>query len=88
LGKDDFLEEQPLPDLKTSEETILKIAKKIKLARQLERFKCPFGGCSHCRPMEKIILGEGDFVGTDEISRDTYVLSSSFSEEEMEAEVI
>lgn len=66
--------EQKLPDLKKAEEKILKIAKEIKLARALERFVCPSNGCRSCKPMEKIISGEGEFVGVDEIRRDIYIL--------------
>ncbi|MBT7483824.1 PD-(D/E)XK nuclease family protein [Candidatus Peregrinibacteria bacterium] len=66
--------EQKLPDIKKANEKILKIAKEIKLARTLERFKCPNDGCRACKPMEKIIKGEGEFVGVDEIRRDIYIL--------------
>ncbi|MEA3355385.1 MAG: PD-(D/E)XK nuclease family protein [Patescibacteria group bacterium] len=66
--------EQKLPNIKKAKEKILKIAKEIKLARQLERFKCPTNGCRACKQMKRIINGEGKLVGVDNIRRDVYIL--------------
>ena len=76
LNKNDELTKKELPDLKKSEEKILKIAKQMKLARQLEHFKCPNGdeGCRGCRPYEMILNGEAEWVGNDEFKADVYVL--------------
>jgi ATP-dependent helicase/DNAse subunit B len=74
LEKGPDLTSKSLPDLKDSKEKILKIAKKIKLARQLEKYDCPKKGCFYCSPMEKILNGEAEFVGIDELKRDTYVI--------------
>lgn len=67
--------EQKLPDAKKAKEKILKVAKEIKLARQLERFKCPHNGCRACESFEAIINGEAELVGTDDINRDIYVFN-------------
>ncbi|MCX6816903.1 MAG: PD-(D/E)XK nuclease family protein [Candidatus Beckwithbacteria bacterium] len=67
--------ERKLPDIDKAREKILKIAKEMKLARQLNRFKCPTNGCRECKPMEAIINGEGEFVGKDEIGRSVYILT-------------
>jgi len=55
---------------------VLQVAKKIKLARQLEHFKCPQGekGCFACKPLEKIIKGEAIKVGESEYNQDLYVI--------------
>lgn len=76
LATDDELEVKELPVLEEAESQILQIAKKIKLARQLQHFKCPHGadGCPACRPLEKIIRGEAKFVGESEYRQDVYVL--------------
>ena len=66
--------EQKLKDLESAEEKILKIAKEMKLARQLKRFKCPQGGCRNCLPMERILQGEGELVGIDGMDREVYIL--------------
>jgi len=81
LGLDEIVE-KILPDLTEAHEQILKIAKEIKLARQLERFKCPHGaeGCFACRPMEKILRGEAEFVGENEYRQDVYVIERSIKE--------
>ncbi len=74
--------EKTLPDLATAHAQILKIAKEMKLARQLERFKCPHGeaGCFACRPFEKIIQGKAEFVGENDYHQDIYVLERSKKE--------
>jgi hypothetical protein len=80
--------EKPLPNLKKSQEKILAMAKQIKLARQLERFKCSHkNGCSACQPFEKILRGEAEFVGIDELRSDIYVLDKT-DEERKKASII
>lgn len=75
------LEEKKLPNLEESHEKILRIGKQIKLARQFERFKCPHNGCPACKPFEKILNNEAEFVGSDEYRADVYILNQSKSEE-------
>ncbi|MFZ2200023.1 MAG: PD-(D/E)XK nuclease family protein [Microgenomates group bacterium] len=74
IGRDDLPVSKSLPDLDKSKELVLKIGKEIKLARSLERFKCPEGesGCKHCLPLEKILRGESVFVGTGDYGTDLY----------------
>ncbi len=73
----DELVDKALPDLQTSQDHILKIAKHIKLARALERFICPGGeeGCRYCKPFEAILRGEAECVGTDAMKRDVYIMN-------------
>ncbi len=74
LSRNDLPIEKKLPDLAKSKELVMKIGKEIKLARQLERFKCPSGdsGCKHCLPLEKILLGDCTFVGIGDYKTDLY----------------
>jgi len=74
IDRDSKPVEQKLKDLESAEEKILKIAKEMKLARQLNRFKCPQGGCRNCLPMERILQGEGELVGIDGMDREVYIL--------------
>jgi ATP-dependent helicase/DNAse subunit B len=76
VANDDEPVERPLPDAEESRKQVLTIAKKIKLARQLESFKCPEGenGCRYCSPFERILDGQGSKIGTDDIGRDIYIL--------------
>lgn len=75
LRKDNSPVEQILPDFDKAQEDILKIAKDIKLARQLERFKCPKdSGCRSCIPMEAIVQGDAEFVGLNDFGQDIYIL--------------
>jgi ATP-dependent helicase/DNAse subunit B len=62
-----------LPDLKTAHERVLNIAERIKLARQIEHFKCPKEGCQYCLPYEQIVKGKGEKVNVNEY-QDIYVL--------------
>ncbi len=81
LGLDRIVEKS-LPDLESAHEQILKIAKEMKLARQLERFKCPHGeaGCFACKPFEQILRGEAEFVGENDYHQDIYVLKRNKTE--------
>jgi ATP-dependent helicase/DNAse subunit B len=76
LETDDTLTEKDLPDLEEAHNKVLTIAKKIKVARQLESYTCPKGdeGCMYCKPFEKILNGDAQFVRTDEIKRDVYIM--------------
>lgn len=67
-----------LPNLKKSEQKVLQIAKKIKLARQLQSFKChKEGGCFACKPFEAILQKKGKLVATDNYGSDVYILPIS-----------
>lgn len=75
LDRDDAPVERPLPDLDAAREDILKLAKEVKLARKLERFKCPQGdGCSACRPYEAILQGKAELI-THDHRVDTFILA-------------
>lgn len=66
--------EQKLPEISEAYEKIYKVAKRIKLARQLEHFKCPKDGCRYCYPLEQVVRGKGEKVGVSEYRQDIYVL--------------
>lgn len=78
LDRNDTLTPKELPDPIESEAMILKIAKEIRLARKLSRFKCPHGdnGCMACRPLEAIQRHEATFVGVNEYNQDIYILDN------------
>lgn len=90
LDRNDELTKKELPDLEESEKKILEIAKKIKLARQLEHFKCPNGGegCRACRPYERILRGEAELVGLDEYKADVYVINKPTKTEDEDSRVL
>jgi hypothetical protein len=73
LDRDNDPVEKKLPDIADSFKKVLKIAKEIKIAREKNDFVCPKGGCSACRPYEKILRGEGELVGTSETRQDIYI---------------
>ncbi len=80
IERNDELSERPLPDLEEAKGRVLKIAKEIKVARQLGRFKCPHNGCYACEPIEAIIQGNAEYVGVDEYNQDTFILPDALSE--------
>lgn len=82
IDRNDAPVEQKLPDLKEYEQKILEVAKQIKLARQLERFKCIHQGCSSCNPIESVLKGETEFVGVNSYGDDVYILPDSTSLED------
>lgn len=81
LETDDTPTEKILPDLKEAHTKIIEIGRRIKLARKLEKFDCPDGrdGCFNCRPLEKILKGEGILVDLNS-QRDIYILPAKEAE--------
>lgn len=74
LLKSDEPQEVELPNLDESFEKVLAASKRVKLARQLEHFKCPKGGCRYCIPLEEILKGKGELVGTSTYGQDIYII--------------
>ena len=68
------LVEKKLPNEKEAFEKVYDVAKRIKLARQLEHFVCPKKGCIHCVPYERLLKGEGEKVGVSDTRQDIYIL--------------
>lgn len=88
LAHSDELEPKELPDLDQAHDQILEIAKKIKLARQLNVFKCPHGGdCFACKDLERVVAGEGELVGQNDFGQDIFILSDA-SDTSMESEIL
>ena len=75
LDRDDGIVDKKLPDIKESYDKVYKVAKRIQLARKINHFKCPKGGCYACRPYERILKGEGEFVGVSDTRQDIYILN-------------
>ena len=77
LDRDDEPTPVELPDLETSRADVLAVAKKVKDARERREFECPRGkeGCFACRPFEKILRGEAEFIGTGEYNQDIYIVN-------------
>ncbi len=74
LDQHDECKEVELPNILEAYEKVYEVAKRIKLARQINHFKCPHDGCFACRPFERVLKGEGKFVGESEYHQDIYVL--------------
>ncbi len=69
--------EMKLPDVEKSKEKIMKIAERIKLARQLNHFKCAKDekdGCVFCAPLKAVVEGKGQFVGLGDFREEIYIL--------------
>lgn len=75
LDRDDGIIEKKLPNLDESYDKVYKVAKRIQLARKINHFKCPKGGCYACRPYEKILEGEAEFVGVSDTKQDVYIIT-------------
>ena len=87
IALDDELTSFELPDPTQAYNQVLEVARKIKLARQLQKFDCPKKGCRQCKPFERILKGEGKLIGEDNFRRDVYVLPD-LSEEEAEEVIL
>lgn len=75
LDRDSGIVEKKLPKVGDSYKKVLDVAKDIKDARQKKELVCPHGGCNACRPYERILKEEGEFVGTSDTRQDIYVLN-------------
>jgi len=77
LDRDDVPTPVELPDLETGRAAVLEVAKKVKEARERREFNCSSGagGCFACRPFEKVVRGEAEFIGTGEYNQDIYVVT-------------
>ncbi|MEI7425262.1 MAG: PD-(D/E)XK nuclease family protein, partial [Candidatus Staskawiczbacteria bacterium] len=64
-----------LPTVEESFEKVIKVAKQVAEARAKKEFKCPRGeqGCFACKPYEKIIRGEAEFLGNGEYGQELYI---------------
>jgi len=84
IDRSSELSQRPVPDLDEAHLRVLAAAKEIKLARKLERYKCKNGeeGCMHCRPFEKVLRGEAEFVGVNEYRADVYIMKDTVDIEE------
>lgn len=89
LEKNDGLTEKELPDLLQAHDQVMEVAKKMKVQRKLGIFKCPHGesGCFYCKPLEKIIKGEAEFVGYNG-RQDSYILNTNETKEGFESEIL
>ena len=65
-----------LPEVASAREKVLAIARKIKDARDVGRFECPRGaqGCFSCKPFEKILTKEAEFVGIGGYNQELYLI--------------
>lgn len=76
LDKDEGMVEKNLPDEDTSYKKVYAVAKRIRLARKINHFKCPTDGCWACRPYERILKGEGKLVGVSDTRQDIYTMAN------------
>lgn len=65
-----------LPDAIKARDTVLEIARKVKSAREKNEFNCPKGpsGCFACRPFEKILKGEAEYIGIGGYGQEMYIV--------------
>ncbi|MEK7095500.1 MAG: PD-(D/E)XK nuclease family protein [Patescibacteria group bacterium] len=84
LDRDDKPTEVDLPDDKEAFDKVFLVAKKIKDMREQallvgpeKVFVCPKGEerCFFCKPFEKILHGEAEYIGVGEMNQDLYILT-------------
>ncbi len=76
LDMEDGMKEKKLPTVEESFKKVFDVALQVKKARVAKRFACPRGveGCFACRPFEKILRGEAEFVGNGEYGQELYIV--------------
>jgi ATP-dependent helicase/DNAse subunit B len=83
IDRDDKPFDVSLPTVEESFERVIEVARRVKKARDeysrrpyQEVFLCPQGptGCFACKPFEKIIKGEAEYIGVGEYNQDLYMI--------------
>jgi len=77
-----------LPDYDAVYAQVLKIGRKIKLARQVQKFSCPQDGCRACLSYERVIKGECEQVGISDFGAEVYVCPRKEQSERPESVVL
>jgi len=71
-----------LPTQEDAQKRVGDVARKIALARKLERFVCKNKeGCPICRPYELVVNGHATYVGTGNHKQDIYIIPQKSSQE-------
>ncbi len=68
------LSPKDLPDYDETLETVLRLARGVKLARTMDKLDCKSGGCRACIPLEKIFKGEAEYVGMNSFGQDCFLV--------------
>jgi ATP-dependent helicase/DNAse subunit B len=76
LDRDDEPVEIKLPSLEEAHEKVFETAKQVKATRLKGEYICPKGGCFACRPFEKIINHEAEFVTVGGYNQDLYLIKN------------
>ena len=65
-----------LPSIEDANKKVFETAMLVKNARLKGEYLCPKGGCFACRPFEKIIKKEAEFVGVGGYNQDLYIIKN------------
>ncbi len=76
IDKDNDVKDVKIPSLEDAFKDVYEVAIKVKEARERGEYICPGGsaGCQNCAPYERILKGEGEFVGVGEYKQDLYLI--------------
>jgi ATP-dependent helicase/DNAse subunit B len=79
-----------LADLEIAHKKVLKIGKKMQLAKKLNKLECPQGreGCQYCLPYEKIAKGEGKLVGINDYGANVDILKKPKGQDKITSELL
>jgi len=89
LEREDGIVKKELPAENEVMKIIMDSALEIQLSTKLNRFKCKEpDGCYSCKPYEKLIKGEGEFIGVGQYKEDIYILSNSSTSYSDDSEIL
>lgn len=78
LARDNEPVEVGLPKLEEAKKRVMEAARRVALARKLERFVCKHrDSCRACTPYETIVAGRAEFVGMGGYKQDIYILAGN-----------
>jgi ATP-dependent helicase/DNAse subunit B len=76
LDRDDKPTGVKLPRIEEAHKKVFETAMLVKAARLIGEYRCPKNGCFGCRPFEKIINHEAEFVGVGGYNQDLYIITN------------
>lgn len=66
--------EKKLPTAEESLDLLMDACRMIKEARISNKMECKYNGCRECEPLEKILRGEGEYVGIGGFGAEQYYI--------------
>lgn len=76
LSQDNGFQHEQIPDIESVTQFLIEKGQTIKKAKLESRLVCAKGGCRYCTKFEKVVGGEGEYVGLSSMERELYFVGN------------